>query len=301
MAEILIAFGFEIRDGKNHSSVVAYLNANATPAGTNAWDYPKSSPKHRVKIIYTKAEFASALDQSDAIVIYDGHSRIGQGPAFGPPNSETCPGTAKFPANPWDDNFRMGFDLADIECIDDIMKHGTNPAEFTMPANSKGVFASKGLIEIIDNALKAGGSKCSTSGAWRSLATCHPTIAAKANCRGVTALSSRHYWRERSKGNEFDTLVAVGDADLAKSKLACAVLFMNSCSSKKHYLPALKRRKKTIKSNCVFFVTAEVCSANTTEPFLKAVLAGKDPVKDSAQILKRMNSLTESGFISLEK
>jgi hypothetical protein len=256
---------------------------------------------HRVKIVYTKAEFTAALDQKDAIVIYDGHSRLGQGPAFGPAGLGTCPDKATHPVNPWGDSFRMGYDFADIECIDDIVHHGTNPGEFKLPANTKGLFASKGLKAIVAAALKAGKANCRLPGAWRSLATCHSKVAATANCRGDTPLAARHYWRSRRGDKEFDTLVAVGDADLAKTKLACGVLFLNSCSSKRHYHAALARRKKAAKSNCMFFVTAEVCSANTTLPFLRAVLAGRDPVRDSAKILKRMNALSESGFISLEK
>jgi hypothetical protein len=301
VAEIVIAFGCEIRDGSNHKSVVGWLNSNATSAGTDKWTYPKSSPTHSVKIIYTKVEFAAALDQKDAVVIYDGHSRIGQGPAFGPAGLGTCPDKTTHPVNPWGDSFRMGYDFADIECIDDIMHHGTNPTEFTMPASSKGLFASSGLVSIVDAALKAGKANCKSPGAWRTLATCQPKVASTTNCRGDTPLSTRHYWRSRKSNKEFDTLVAVGDADLVKTKLACGVLFLNSCSSKRHFHAALARHKKAVKSNCMFFVTAEVCSANTTQPFLQAVLAGKDPVKDSAKILKRMNGLAESGFISLEK
>ncbi len=301
MAVIIIAFGCEIRDGSNHTSVVAWLNANADPAGTDKWTYPKKKAAHEISIIYSKADFAAALDKEDAIVVYDGHSRIGQGPAFGAAKVPTCPDAAAFPVNPWGDSFRMGYDLADIKCLDDILKHGTNPAEFTLPANTRSLFASGGLIEIVDKAIKAGKGKCLTAGAWRSLAACHAKVAAQVNCRGVATLSSRHYWRAHKGDTDFDTLVAVGDADLKKTKLACGVLFMNSCSSKKHFHPALKRHKKSVKSKCMFFVTAEVCSANTTAPFLRAVLAGKDPVKNAKSILKRMNALTESGLISLEK
>jgi hypothetical protein len=301
MALIIIAFGCEIRDGTNHSSVVTWLNANATSAATDRWTYPKAKTAHEIRIIYSKADFAAALDTKDAIIIYDGHSRIGQGPAFGPASVPTCPDAASFPTNPWGDNFRMGFDLADIECVDDILKHGINPLEYSMPANSKGLFASAGLTDIVEKAIKAGKGKCSTPASWRSLSACHSKIAASVNCRGVASLSARHYWKAHKGDKDFDTLVAVGDADLKKTKLACGVLFMNSCSSKKHFYPALKRHKKAQKSDCVFFVTADVCSANTTEPFLKAVLAGKDPVKDAKSILKRMNALAASGFISLEK
>jgi hypothetical protein len=56
-----------------------------------------------------------------------------------------------------------------------------------------------------------------------------------------------------------------------------------------------------MKSQCAFFLTAEVCSSNTTLPFVKAVLAGKDVTKDGgAWILKRMNAIRGSGNISME-
>lgn len=301
MALVIIAFGVQIRDLSGHASVLAWLNANATPAGADKWEYGKGGTKHEIRMIYTKAAFAAALDKKDAIVIYDGHSRIGQGPAFGAAGVPECPGASAHPLNPWDDSFRMGYDLADIECVGDILHHGTNPAEFKLPASTKGLFASGGLQGIVDRAIKAGKGKCSTPRAWRSLSTCHAKVAATKNCRGVATLAKRRYWRSRSGDKEFDTLVKVGDADLKKTKLACSVLFLNSCSSKKHYLKPLQRHKKARKSSCVFFVTAAVCSANTTEPFLKAVLAGKDPVRDAKSILKRMNGLPDSGFISLEK
>lgn len=301
MTDIIIAYGCEIRDGGNEKSVVGYLNGNADSAGPGKWSYPKGAKTHSIAVVYTKTEFAAAIDQADAVVIYDGHSRIGQGPVFGPAGTPTCPDKAGYPTNPWEDNFRMGYDLADIECIDDIIHHGTNPAEFGLPASSKAVFASAGQKDILDNAIKAASSKCGTKGAWRRLSACHAKAAVTMNCRGDTPLASRHYWRARASGADFDTLVAVGDADLKKTKLACAVLFMNSCSSKRHYLAALQRQKAAVKSNCVFYLTGDSCSANTTLPFLKAVLGGTDVSKRAGAILKAMNGMSGSGFISLEK
>jgi hypothetical protein len=301
MTDIVIAYGCQIRDGSNEKSVTGYLGANADAAGTDKWTYPKGARTHSISIVYTKAEFAAAIDRPDAVVIYDGHSRIGQGPVFGPAGTPNCPDKSGYPTNPWEENFRMGYDLADIECIGDILHHGTNPSEFKLPASTKGVFASRGQKQILNAAIKAGRGKCATRGAWRDLLACFPRTATKTNCRGDSPLSGRHYWRARTGGSEFDTLVAVGDADLGKSALACAVLFMNSCSSKRHYLAAMRRRKAAVKSNCVFYVTAEVCSANTTLPFLKAVLAGTDVSKQAKAILKAMNGLSGSGFISLEK
>lgn len=300
MPDILIAFGCEIRDVAYHGDLLKHLNTVAKSIGTSTWGFPAAKPTQTIKVIYTKAEFAAALDSKDAFVVYDGHSRIGQGPAFGPSGVPTCPDKATYPVNPWGDSFRMGFDFAEIDCMGDIIHHGTNPPEFTLPAASKGVFASKGQITILDAAIAPGKGKCSTKGAWRELKVCFPKVAATANCRKETPLANRHYFKAYNGDKEFDTLVAVGDADLAKSKLACAVLFMNSCSSKRHYLEPLRRHKKKAKSACTFYVTAEVCSAATTIDFLKTVLAGKDPVKDSKKFLKTMNGRRGSGFISAE-
>ncbi|WP_294258963.1 hypothetical protein [uncultured Sphingomonas sp.] len=301
MTDIIIAYGCEIRDTGNERDVVAYLNANADSAGTGKWTYPKGAKTHTVRLVYTKSEFAAALDKSGAVVVYDGHSRIGQGPVFGPARTPTCPGITAFPTNPWDDNFRMGWDFAAIDCIGDIMHHGINPAEFRLPTSVKGVFASKGLLKIVEDAIAAKSTRCGTPKAWRSLSACFPREAARVNCRGGSPLAGRHYYRARKGGTDFDTLVKVGDADLKKQKLACAVLFMNSCSSKRHFLGALRRRKAAAKSKCMFYVTGDSCSANTTLLFLKAVLAGTDVSKQSKAILKVMNGLAGSGFISLEK
>ncbi len=302
MHDIVIAFGCQIRDGYTHREVLAHLNREATSAGTNAWTYPKKSPAFKVRLVYTKAEFAAALDIKDAVVVYDGHSRLGQGPAFGPENLPECPEKSKFPVNPWGDSFRMGYDFTDIECIDDILAHGTNPREYALPASTKGVFASRGLLGIVERAIRAGGTKCGVQHAWRRLSICFPKVATKTNCSGDATLSSRHYYRVRARQADFDTLVAVGDADLAKTKLACSVLFVNSCSSKRHFHGALRRHKKNVKSKCMFFLTAEVCSAATTLPFLKAVLAGKDvTARRGANILRRMNGMREAGAISLEE
>lgn len=301
MASIVIAYGCQIRDEKNHAELINFLNDQATSAGPDTWTHPKSASAHTVKIVYDKAAFAAALDQEGAIVVYDGHSRIGQGPAFGPASLPECPADkTAFPLNPWENHFRMGHDLADIECLADIMHHGINPMEYSLPSDTKSLFASKGLTEIVAKAIDASHPQCWTPGGWRAFSSCKPKFAAMANCRADKPLAGRHFWRARKNDSDFDTLVAVGDADLAKTKLACAILFMNSCSSKKHFHAALTRHKTRVKSSCVFFLTAESCDAQTTLPFLKAVLAGKDPAKDAKDLLRRLNGVRDSGFISLE-
>ncbi|NHZ91102.1 hypothetical protein F2P45_19065 [Massilia sp. CCM 8733] len=300
MTDIIVAYGCELRDASIHKDLLAFLNAQATSAGTDKWTYPQTSPSHNIHLTYTKAGFAAALNKPHAVVIYDGHSRIGQGPVFGPSGLPRCPGKSAYAVNPWADNFRMGYDFAEIDCIGDIMHHGTNPTEFKLPSSSKGVFASKDMNKILERAIGAG-TKCGTRNAWRLLSACVPKVAAQVNCRGETPLAKRHFWRSRAHDREFDTLVAVGDADLRKSKLACEVLFMNSCSSKRHFLAALRRQKAAAKSHCVFYVTAEVCSANTTLTFLKAVLAGTKVATSAKAILIKMNGMSGAGFISLEK
>lgn len=197
----------------------------------------------------------------------------------------------------------MGYDFANIDCHGDIMFHGVDPTEYTLPKDTKTVFASTGLKEILANIIKVEKAVCSARIGWRELSVCWAKDAAKVTCRGDTPLAKRHYWRHYRSGKDFDfdTLVAVGSADLDNSTLACSVLFMNSCSSKKHFYEALSRHKKKVKSSCVFYLTADSCSGQTTLPLIRAVLDGKDPTKDREYILGRLNRVVSSGFVNFEK
>ena len=305
MTDIVIAYGVQIRDWPKHKQVVDYLNANAKSTGSSTWTYPKNYNIHSVAIVYTKAEFAAALDKKDAVVIYDGHSRIGQGPAFGPANVPPCPDKTNFPTNPWGDHFRMGWDFANIECLLEIIHHGVDPKEYTPPKGDpkavSGPFASGGLIEILSDMNKAGNANCRDRIGWRELSTCWDKASARKDCNGQTPLSKRHYWRHYwssyLKEFDFDTLVEVGSADLDKTKLACSVLYMNSCSSLKHYYWALKRHKNKVNSSCVFYLTRTAYGGQTTLPFLKLVLGGGDPIKEKDLFLEELSGVVSSGDV----
>ena len=170
--------------------------------------------------------FAAALDKKDAVVIYDGHSRLGQGPVFGPENVPACPDKTKFPTNPWSDHFRMGWEFASVECLMDILYHGTNPKEYTLPKGDPkaawGPFASGGLIEVLSDTIKAGGTR--TAGTVSAGANCPPVGTgireAEKYCNGATPLSKRHYWRHfwnsYLKAFDFETFVEVGIATSIK-------------------------------------------------------------------------------------
>src|SRR5207245_5319329 len=109
--KIIVAAGIEIRDFQG-STLVAFLNANADPGKASVWTHPKGSGSkatREVRVVFTMAEFAAALDVEDAIVIYEGHSRYGQGPAFGPASTPHVPDKKAFPINPWGVHFRMGY------------------------------------------------------------------------------------------------------------------------------------------------------------------------------------------------
>src|SRR5262245_33044639 len=91
---IVVAFGFESRDHFGEA-VVKMLNDDAEPGKGSIWTYPKGAAAakitYEVRVVFTKAEFAAALDLDDAYVVYEGHSRYGQGPTFGPPRPSDMP------------------------------------------------------------------------------------------------------------------------------------------------------------------------------------------------------------------
>ena len=298
--KVIIAFGCQVRDWRTNRDVVDLLNAEATSTGTDAWAFKKGELEVQISLVYTKDGFRAALDDEDAIVVYDGHSRIGQGPAFSDANITDCPDSTAYPTNPWDDSFRMGYDAVLIECIEDIMHHCTNPKEHsgTMP---KDFFAKPFLVQVLTKA--AGRStKCDQrTYAKRPLSTCFPAVAAQKNGRGVESLSSRHYWYTTREEKDYITVVTVGSSDLDGVSLKCAVLFMNSCSSRGHFLKALRRRKAKIKSKCMFYMTGESCSASTSVIFLRLILDGWNVLskKGSKKVLKTMNGESDAGAIGL--
>ena len=301
---VVVAFGVQIRDGSTHRSLVDHLNSVAKSTGTGTWDFPpKGTVTHTVSIVYTKAEFLASLDSTDAYVVYDGHSRIGQGPAFGPASTPECPDAAKYPNNPWGDNVLMGHHAVSVEMREDILQHGIDPPEYPVlsPIDPTHLLSS-GVRDVITRAQKITKPKCNTTHAWRTLTVCDPTLAGTANCRKAKTLATRHYYRRR-KAPEYDTLVLRGNSDLTPRKLACAVLFMNSCSSAEHYRDPLEAQRTAVKSACSFYFTQHVCSGPQTLTFVKLVLAGVDPVSTtgSARYVKDMNGIHGSGQIIFVK
>jgi hypothetical protein len=300
---LVIAFGCEIRDALPHKGVVDFLNANATLKSTDVWEFKDTKKKleFEIRVVYTKAEFQTAMDTKDAIVVYDGHSRFGQGPAFGPAGLPRCPDATTYPMNPWENHFRMGYDVQITPCIEDIFEHCTNPTEFSKTIVSEDLFATHNVKKILRVA-KERLEKCKQKGfARRELLKCFPSVANQTNGRGVQSLKSRHYWHTNRTETDFMTIVEVGSADLSTVGLKCSVLFMNSCSSKPHFYKALRQRKKETKSKCVFYMTNAACSAATTVIFIKQILKGRNPTSRRAakKILKEMNAEPDAGAIML--
>jgi hypothetical protein len=299
---IVVAFGCEIRDTTTHRDVVDHLNRVARgPSSSMTWTYTAGRRQFEVRLVYTKKEFGQSLDIPGAIVVYDGHSRYGQGPAFGPAGLPHCPDVATFPANPWGDHFRMGYDALQVPCIEEIFDHCTEPTEYAVPTRPDKAFLPRHVRKVLIKA-KGRSARCNQRGyARRLLRTCFPTEAAKVNGRGVASLHARHFWYTTRGGADFMTLVGVGAGDLRSSKLKCKVLFMNSCSSREHFLAALRQRKKSANSKCVFYMTREVCSASTTVIFVRRILEGYDPVSEqgSRKLLRDMNGLADAGAIEL--
>ena len=297
---VIIAIGVEVRDWPYTIDLIEYLNNNATPDSSKAnhwsFDLTKKKIKYNLRIVFTKSDFQKALDEKDAFVVYDGHSRYGQGPAFGPSNLDHCPSKTTYPTNPWEDNYRMGWDTIKVPCEDEILNHCTNPTEFPHKKAPKKLFARRSIKTMLEKSSKRS-DKCKQSNpAKRKLLKCYPTIARKRNGRGEQTLLRRHYWEKTS--SDFSTLIQVGNEDLKKVSLRCKVLFMNSCSSKWHFYYALKRQKKTKRSKCAFYMTRRVCSASTTEIFIKSLFAGHNPTskKGSKKFLKAMG-ISDSGLI----
>jgi hypothetical protein len=313
---IIIAEGIEIRD-KQGSALTPFLNANcdAKTGATSTFTYPKGAgakATHEVRIVFTKGELATAIDTTDAFVVYEGHSRFGQGPAFGPPNTPHVPDVKAFPTNPWGVHFRMGYDGTDTECVGDLMEHSVTPAEFDITAAAATTFLPAVLVRAAKNAQaqakvlkgKTAAASCSTGGAWRLFNTCWPKVAAAATARGDKPLDGRHYFDRlpRKVTDEFTTSVRVGSADLDKSALPIKLLFMASCSSHVHFFEALDRRRKASKSNCKFLLTGDLCATYHATNFLTQVLVkGIDPMtpKGEKTLVKALNGVSGSGRVGV--
>lgn len=321
---IVIAQGIEIRDVGQGVILQDFLKKNcdrkgAAPAAgaNNTWLYPKGSAAkatHEIRVVYGKSDLAAALDLADALVVYEGHSRYGQGPAFGPSGVTHQPSKLAFPVNPWGVHFRMGYDATDTECIGDLFDHSVTPSEYDLTAVPSAAFLPDALVVAAAKAqeqqkkIKARKTKpkdtCGLTGAWRLMNACQPALATKATTRGDTPLDGRHYYADLSSGKaqEFLTAVKVGSADIDKAKLACRLFFMASCSSKVHFHAALVRRRKAAKSSCTFLLTAQVCAASHATTFLTQVLVkGRDPSTKAGlkKLVKALNGESKSGIVGV--
>jgi hypothetical protein len=260
------------------------------------------------------ADFVKAVDTADAVVVYDGHSRYGQGPCFGPAGIAQMPDAKAFPTNPWNVTYKMGHDATDTECIADLTHHSILPTEYDLTTASPTAFLGTALksaaakAQANDQDIKAkkikAASICSTAGAWREFDSCFKKLAITATARGDKPLQGRHFYQRLpgKKTDEFIASVAVGSVDLDKSNLPSKLLIMGSCSSQKHFLAALDRRRKAAKSNCKFILTGEVCYADLATAFLKLILVTKvDPTtaKGMAKLAKSLNGESGSGGVGL--
>jgi hypothetical protein len=309
--KIIVAAGVEIRDYQG-ATLEAYLNKEADAGKGSTWTFPKGAAAgkatHVVEVVYTAAEFAKALDTDDAIVIYEGHSRYGQGPAFGDAGMPHVPDKKTYPTNPWGVHYRMGYDATDTECIGDLVEHSVTPAEYDLTATPKTPFLPNALVKALANVTAAeaslkkakGKGRCTTKGAWREFDVCQKKLSATKTARGDEPLKGRHFYAHLVKPtNEFTTSVTVGSADLDKVSLKCKVLFMASCSSHEHYFEPLDKRRTATKSKCKFYMTGFVCSAYNGRNFIRELFGGTDPLskKGSKAMLKALNGEADSGVI----
>jgi hypothetical protein len=323
---IVIAQGIQIRDVGQGTALQGFLAANcgrkgAAPAAgaNNTWLFPKGAAAkatHEIRVVYAMADLKAALDLDDAWVVYEGHSRFGQGPAFGPAGVPLVPDKKAFPVNPWGVHFRIGYDATDTECLGDLTEHSVVPGEYDLTtADPKKAFIPAALVTATTNvqaqqkAIKAKKVKatavCGLAGAWRSMDVCQPVRAATKTARGDEPLKGRHFYVHQRPGRpneEFLTAVPVGSGDLAAVRLACALFFMASCSSKVHFLAALKRRRTAAKAGCKFLLTGEVCATTHATKFLEQVLLKKlNPTvtRDLKKIVKTLNGEAAAGNVGV--
>jgi hypothetical protein len=317
--KIVIAEGIEIRDVGQGIALLKFLNDKCDPkkGAASVWTYPKGASAkgitHEVEVVYTMAEFAKALDTADIYVVYEGHSRYGQGPAFAPAGTPKVPDAKKFPVNPWGVHFRMGYDATDTECIDDLVHHSVTPAEYNLTTSTATAFLPTGLTSAAakakarQKAIKAkkiaAVAACSSDGAWRLFDTCYAKLSTTSTTRGDKPLKGRHFYNILArKPPEFETSVQVGSADLDKSSLKCKLLFMASCSSHVHFFKPLDKRRKAAKSACKFLMTAQICAASHATTFLEQVLIkGHDPTakKGPNAVVKALNGVSSSGLVEI--
>ncbi|MBN1885293.1 MAG: hypothetical protein JW876_07220 [Candidatus Krumholzibacteriota bacterium] len=305
--KVIIAFGCQVRDWNDCSDVTTLLDGHASVTKVSAsplrYRYKKGKRKIDIDLVFEKAAFRKALDAGGAVVVYDGHSRYGQGPAFCGSGFKICKDPPNSASNPMGDHFRMGWDAVNVPCIEEILHHCVAPSEYpeTPP---KTFFARAWVRNVFKLAARPIAKKtAATCGtirfARRSLASCKPAIARLTNGLGERTLATRHYWYTIKRGADFETMVKVGSGDLDATGLACGALFVNSCSSKRHFYAALRRKRIAVKGKTRFLLTTRPASASTTHVFLQLVLRGLDPrkAKDAKKICRRLNAIPGSGRV----
>lgn len=317
--KIIIAEGIEIRDYQG-AALITYLNAAADAHSGSVWTYPKGASgaavRFQVKVVYTMAELAAALDTADIYVIYEGHSRYGQGPAFGPAGIGHIPDRGTYPINPWGVHYRMGWDATDTEAVGDLLEHSVLPVEYDLPASADTAFLPRALTTARTRLRAAerritttGARRCPARGAWRTFSGCQAALATTTTARSDRPLLTRHYYahqvgKRRREGlpppeDEFLVAVTVGSANLDVSRLRCKLLFMASCSSRVHFYAALNRRRRATGSRCKFYLTNRVSWAYNARNFIRQIFRGVDPLSraGSKRMVKRLNRYRGSGIV----
>ncbi|MFX1369645.1 MAG: hypothetical protein ACFFAY_13700, partial [Promethearchaeota archaeon] len=288
--KIRVAYGIQSRDYRYVGLLIEFLRnlKNVKKKGTYQFEYEANGKMYDIQVLFSKSGFLEALDEPGAIVIYEGHSRYGQGPAFVEKvNVGVCPGADEFPKNPWEDHVRMGWDVVRTASIMDIHRHGTNPREYS--SKKKSDWISARTKYMIDKASKNENQRirCDAERTIkkRGFNECYPSIEKLSNCRGVKSLVGRSFWelkhrtqldKEMFEGSqaiqdidrEFFTLVKGGRSDLLNSKLECSVLFLKSCKSIEHFYCALRHKRKEVQKSCVFYLTKEASAGIAQSPKL---------------------------------
>jgi hypothetical protein len=308
--KIIVAEGIGAR-GIQADDLNNFLKKKALEVKESVWTYPKgarSKARFEVHIVYTLAEFTQALDTEGAYVVYELHSRYGQGPAFENPSAPASGSGSS--TNPWGLHFRMGYDAINVPCENEILYYSVHPQEYDLLSTPTNAFLPQVLKDAatkakeIEARRKAGkltkaelDNPCDVEGAWRSLDKCAPDLAGKKSSRGEWPLKGRHYFAKTA--TDYYTAVKVGSADLEKSSLKCKVLFMSCCWSHQLYLAALDRRRKAVKSNCEFYLLDETVMASSGKNFVSAVFSGVDPTSAAGKkrMVRMLNSDKESGRV----
>lgn len=326
---IRICYGLAFDVGVSPSGVREYLQSlkYITKKTENWYLYKKKKISYEIKIHLSKQEFLDALTDKNAIVIYEGHSRYGQGPVFinDESYSKVCGASQTALLNPWEDHVRMGWDVVKTLVIEDMLTHGTNPTEYDEKIHKstlKFVRLRKKWLEEKKSKKKSKltcGKKCTLvekkdTNSYEFDCTCEvkkeekkiiqkrkfstyfPTLAdQEIKCTQKQSLRNRHFWKLKvwkKKIYDFLTLIISGRDDLMTLDIKCRVFFMNSCLSAWHFYCALKNRLDELKrSNYVLFLTMDEAMpwlADTTLTFIKLLLRGRDPTNQrDAIIMKR--------------